>query len=205
MARLFYSQFASAAAPQVENKASQINKVCLFIAHEEDLILVVRHHAKDGSVSIEPAGGKIDPKADGEIETHEEALIREAEQELGITIKPNHMLHIENHPYTHKPVAYYACDHISGTPYNKASDEHLGVIGIPLGNIESYEDLKREALFMAQEIVDETSLGPKLSRSIEFRVPQQAVMAFIEDIMDVPQSSFRKIADENSLNLAKPA
>lgn len=182
-----------------------INKVCLFLVHNGNLILVVRHHAKDNSVSIEPAGGKIDPKENGDLETPDEALVREADQELGVIIKPMHMMSVELHPHTGKPVAYYSCDHVSGTPYNKAHDEHLGILEIPLRNIKSYDDLRTIALDMAQKIVDDARAGEPLSRPIEFRVPERPVMNFIQQFTMEPGAAFVHRDEENFASTPKPA
>lgn len=162
-----------------------INKVCLLLVCNGHLILLVRKHAADNSVSIEPPGGKIDRKLCGEIETPQEALIREAQEELGIRISPGHLMALENHPYTGKPVAYYSCEHVEGNPYNKADGEHLGILALDIQKISSYEDLEAMALAKAQEIT-EVSL-------IEFRVPKEAVMSHIEE----PAMSRRQIAEEN--------
>ncbi len=183
----------------------QVNKVCLFLVHENHLILIVRHHAKDNTVSIEPAGGKIDPKPNGDMETHGEALIREAHQELGVVIRPQYMMAVEMHPHTGKPVAYYSCEHVSGTPYNKAEDEHLGVIKVDIHKIDSYEDLELIALNMAQKIIAESHTGEEIVLPIKFRVPKNPVMNFIQQSREEPGAAFTDIPEENFRQTPKPA
>lgn len=182
-----------------------INKVCLFLAHEGNLVLVVRYHPKDNSVSIEPPGGKVDPKPNGDLETHGEALIREAVQEVGVRIKPLSLLHIEPHPHTKKPVAYYSSEHVAGTPFNMVRDEHLDILEIPLSRLQSYEEIKLMALEMAQTIVDRELEGQKLSRPIEFRVPEVPLMNFAHNFMYEQRSDFGNISAENSALDPKPA
>lgn len=174
----------------------EINKVCLFLVHEYNLIFIVRHHAKDNSVSVEPAGGKIDPKANGDMESHQEALIREGEQELGVIVKPLSLLSVEIHPFTGKSVAYYACEHESGTPYNKAQDEHLGIIKIPISATKDYESLKLMAINRAQKIVNEMRGYEELSRPIDFRVPEKPVMHFLRQFIVTSHPTFQNLPDE---------
>lgn len=58
-------------------------------------------------------GGKLDPG-----ETHNDALIREVKEELGITVQPGEFVASVNHAYSHFRVTLhvYACRHISGKP-----------------------------------------------------------------------------------------
>jgi 8-oxo-dGTP pyrophosphatase MutT (NUDIX family) len=169
-------------------------KVCLFVTHNGCLLFIVRHHQEDNSVSIEPSGGKVDFKRSGGRETHNEALIREAKEELGIVIAPQGLLSVENHPFTHKPVAYYACSHVEGVPFNAADREHIGVIEIPLGAAQAYADLQRLSLEGAQRIVAE-KLSQPLSRPIEFRVPEGAVMNFLQQHVDEPGAAFSRVPE----------
>lgn len=184
------------------------NKVCLFLAHVGNLILVVRYHAKDNSVSIEPPGGKIDPKDDdGTLETPAEALAREGFQEIGVLIAPDpvDLNATERHPYTQKLVGNYYCKHVEGTPWNKAADEHLGIIEIPLNEVKNYDDLVRIALNKAQVIVDECHTGEELSRPIECRVSKKAFMNFHEHFQFEMRSDFTNKTAENSLIPPMPA
>lgn len=182
-----------------------VNKVCLFLAHEGNLILVVRYHEKDNSVSVEPPGGKVDPKPNGNLETHDEALIREAVQEVGVRIKPISLLHIEPHPHTQKPVAYYSSEHVAGEPFNMVRDEHLDILKIPLSSLKNYEEIELMALEMAKAIVDRELAGQKLSRDIEFRVPEAPLMSFARNFMYEPRSDFGKISAEKSPVSPMPA
>ena len=174
-----------------------VNKVCMYLEHQGNLILLVRFHPKDNSVSIEAGGGKIDRKSNGDLETPVEALIREGGEEFGILIKPHHMMTLELHPHTGKPVAYYSCEHVSGTPFNKAKDEHLGILEIPTHKIDTYKDLNLIALDMAEKIVEAAHTGEPLSRPIEFRVPED-IMIYIQQRREEPGAAFTQIPDENS-------
>ncbi len=121
-----------------------IHKVCMFVVHGNDLLCLVREH-KDGTASVEPPGGKIDTKPCGARETPEEALVREAAEELNIQIKPLAFVGVEPHPHTGKPVGYYMCEHVSGEPINNLEDEHLGIVRVPLSNLQGLkEDCARE-------------------------------------------------------------
>lgn len=111
-------------------KVADPYKVCMLVPYQGNLIFVVRQH-KDGRVSVEPPGGKRDPRRYGsEIETPEEALIREGHEELGIEIRPVEILGVEPHPYTGKSVGYYFCEHVKGIPQNIETRQHLQVIGL---------------------------------------------------------------------------
>ncbi len=58
-------------------------------------------------------------------ESHDAALIREAKEELGITLKPGAMVASVDHAYSHFRVTLnvYACAHVSGTPSANAHTE----------------------------------------------------------------------------------
>lgn len=111
-----------------------LHKVCMFVLYENELVCVVREH-KDGTASVEPPGGKIDIKPCGNRETAEEALRREAAEELNIEVRPLGLLGVEAHPHTGKLVGYYMCEHMSGEPVNNLEDEHLGVLRVPLQDL----------------------------------------------------------------------
>lgn len=174
-----------------------VNKVCLFLVHDQCLILIVRYHAKDNSISIEPAGGKIDPRQDGSLETHQEALVREASQELGVEILPRNMIAVEEHPYTRKPVAYYHCDLVSGIPHNRVPDEHLGVIQVPIP--QGFEELKSLAIQQAKEIIRGTPLNKGLSRPIDFRVPETpSVLNYFQQLREESGAPFKDRPDNTA-------
>lgn len=183
------SDFLSVARQSVPQELRQGDKVCLLFTHQGNLVFIVRHH-KDDSVSIEAAGGKIDPKPTGQAETPEEALEREAEQELGVKIRPIQRLCVDLHPKTQKPVGYYSCEVVDGYPYNAADKEHLGIIKVPIHQVENYQCLENVALGAAQEITDLTIPHIQLSRPIEFRVPEKAIMNFIQQLQDEPGAAF---------------
>ena len=188
-----------------ERAEQPVNKVSLFLAHNGNFILVVRHHAKDNSVSIEPPGGKIDPRKNGDLETHEQALKREAYQEIGLLVKPLSWMMDEFHPYTGKPVAHYYCEPVGGMLHNKAFDEHLGVLEIGLSKLMKYEDIKLVALDAAQKIVDQALGNNQLSRPIDFRVSEESFLKFSERFSFEATSDFTNIYAENSPSSPKPA
>ncbi len=134
-------QFESSAVGFPEQ---DIHKVCMFVVHDNDLLCVVREH-KDGTASVESPGGKVDIKPCGTRETVEEALVREAAEELNIQINPVAFIGVEPHPFSGKPVGYYMCEHVSGEPINNLEDEHLGILRIPLTDFDAIKDnLARE-------------------------------------------------------------
>ncbi len=65
-------------------------------------------------------GGKLERG-----ESHEAALIREAKEELGITVQPGALVARVKHAYSHFRVTLnvYACTHVSGTPQAKVHTE----------------------------------------------------------------------------------
>lgn len=186
--------FAAVAAPSPQDVDS-VKKVCFFVEHDGCLILVARRH-KDGSVSVEPPGGKIDPKQCGAMETHGEAIVREGTEELNILLNPKQILAVELHPVTKSPVGYYACEHVSGIPANAAMNEktgqkeHLGVLKIAIDQIQTYEDLELIALDIAEKIVEVTLPRTPLARPIDFRVPEGAVMNYLQQLRQEPGAAF---------------
>jgi len=153
-------------------KVADPHKVCMLVPYEGNLIFVVRQH-KDGRVSVEPPGGKRDPLVYGRrIESPEEALVREAHEELGIKIRPLDRLGVEAHPFTGAPVGYYYCEHVSGVPYNIETRQHLQVIEVSAGRT-SMDDFRRAC-----------SMRRVAGVPVEFRLPENVYESYLKRVGD---------------------
>lgn len=78
-------------------------------------------------------GGKIEPD-----ESPESCLVRELEEELGVTVRPGRILDVVFHRYPEKSVLllFYACELVSGEPRARDCD---AVAWVPVSELPALE------------------------------------------------------------------
>jgi 8-oxo-dGTP pyrophosphatase MutT (NUDIX family) len=89
---------------------------------EDGRLLMVRRRVSEGQLSWQFPAGEVEPG-----ETDENAAVREAHEEAGVTVRATKSLGSRVHPNTGRTIAYVACDPVSGTAY-VADDEELAEV-----------------------------------------------------------------------------
>jgi mutator protein MutT len=89
---------------------------------EEGRLLLVRRRVSEGKLSWQFPAGEVEPG-----ETDEEAAVREAHEETGLTVRAIRSLGSRVHPNTGRTMAYTACDRVSGEAY-VADEEELAEV-----------------------------------------------------------------------------
>ncbi|WP_432976685.1 NUDIX hydrolase [Dactylosporangium sp. CA-233914] len=92
--------------------------VAAAIIVEDGRVLMVRRRESEGQLSWQFPAGKVEPG-----ETDEQAAVREAQEETGLTVRAAKSLGSRIHPITGRAMAYVACDPVSGTAYVADEDE----------------------------------------------------------------------------------
>lgn len=135
--------------------ACQIHKVSGILVVDGKLVLLKRGDKDpDGTdrVWYEPFGGKPDHN----YENPQGLLLREGQEELGITVRVGECLGIARHPkFLSRTVAYFKCECPKGrTPKNMAPDEHLGVVFLSPEDLQALID-RGEDIQLPSGIVEE--------------------------------------------------
>lgn len=119
------------------------------ITHE-GRVLMVRRRVQEGQLSWQFPAGEIE--AD---ETPEQAAVREAHEETGLTVAPVKFLGARIHPKTHRTMSYTACSVVAGTA-RVADEEELAELAwcthaeipryVPYGLFEAVQSYLDKAL-----------------------------------------------------------
>lgn len=75
-------------------------------------VLMVRRRVAEGSLSWQFPAGEVEPG-----ESAEEAAVREAHEETGLTVRADRRLGERVHPATGRTMFYVACSVLKGTAY----------------------------------------------------------------------------------------
>ena len=86
-----------------------MNDVVVGIINKDGKILMIKRVKKEGNLVWAFPGGKVE-----NLETKEEACIREVYEETGINVKINKILGERVHPNTNTNLTYFLCDYLSG-------------------------------------------------------------------------------------------
>jgi 8-oxo-dGTP diphosphatase len=105
-------------------------RVSMAIVTDADRVLMIRRRVAEGELSWAFPGGGVEPG-----ESVEEAAVREAKEETGLTVEAVQMLGQRVHPQTHRPVAYVACRLLGGTASVEDADELAEVEWVGLTDI----------------------------------------------------------------------
>ena len=95
-----------------------MQKVTAAVIERDGTVLIGRRKKTDRFGGVwEFPGGKI--RAD---ETHRRALIREIQEELGVSVRVGECIATVNHAYSHFRVTLnvYRCEHVGGSPQPKS-------------------------------------------------------------------------------------
>ncbi|MFD8919427.1 NUDIX hydrolase [Streptomyces sp. NPDC059569] len=98
-----------------------------------DRVLMVRRRVKEGELMWQFPAGAIEAG-----ESAEEAAVREAEEETGLTVKAVRLLGERVHPKTGRLMSYTACDPASGEAHVADDDELDAVAWVTHGEIPEY-------------------------------------------------------------------
>lgn len=98
---------------------------CAVIRDRKRLLIAQRNPGAHLGGYWEFPGGKLKPG-----ETHQQCLVREADEELGICISPVELLAEAKHPYPDKDVYlyFYLCDYLYGTPVKHACHDFKWIV-----------------------------------------------------------------------------
>lgn len=75
-------------------------------------LLLLRRAVAEGALSWQLPAGKLEPG-----ESAEQAAVREAYEETGLTVQVTMRLGERVHPLTQRPMSYWACHLVSGTAH----------------------------------------------------------------------------------------
>lgn len=133
----------------------RVHKVSGILVVDGKLVLLNRRDKDpDGTdrVWYEPFGGKPDYN----YENPQGLLLREGQEELGITVRVGECLGIAQHPkFRNRTVAYFKCECPKGrTPKNMAPDEHLDVVFLSPEDLQALID-QGEDIQLPSGIVEE--------------------------------------------------
>lgn len=93
--------------------------IVMGIIKNNDYVLIVKRKVKEGTLSWQFPGGKVENG-----ETEQDAVIREVKEETNLKISVSHKIGDRIHPITKKYISYWLCDYISGEIF--VDDEDIG-------------------------------------------------------------------------------
>jgi 8-oxo-dGTP diphosphatase len=102
-------------SPQDESERTPI-AAAVIIANGE--VLMVRRRVEEGELSWQFPAGKVEPGESGD-----DAAVREAQEETGLTVREMSRLGSRVHPATGRIMVYVACEVVDGTAYVAAEGE----------------------------------------------------------------------------------
>lgn len=85
-------------------------------------VLLVRRRVKEGQLSWQFPAGQVEPGESGD-----QAAVREAKEETGVTVRAVSELGARVHPNTGRTMLYVACDFVEGAAY-VADEEELAEV-----------------------------------------------------------------------------
>ena len=84
-------------------------EVTIGVVTDNSKVLIVKRKKGEGNLIWQFPGGTVEPN-----ETDEEAVVREVKEETGCNISIVKLIGERIHPYTRKPMSYWACKYESG-------------------------------------------------------------------------------------------
>jgi 8-oxo-dGTP diphosphatase len=100
---------------------------------QDGRLLLARRREQEGTVLWALPGGAVEAG-----ESAEQAAVREALEETGLTVEARRFLGERVHPATKRHMAYVACDVIAGTARIGDPEEHDAVEWVPIGELGEY-------------------------------------------------------------------
>jgi 8-oxo-dGTP diphosphatase len=94
----------------VTDPTSERPTIAAAVIVKDGLVLMVRRRVAEGNLSWQFPAGEVEPG-----ESEEDAAVREAEEETGITVRAAIRLGDRVHPATGRRMVYVACDAITGS------------------------------------------------------------------------------------------
>jgi 8-oxo-dGTP diphosphatase len=102
-------------SPAVEGARTPIAAAVIINDGE---VLMVRRRVDDGELSWQFPAGKVEPGESGD-----DAAVREAREETGVTVRSASRLGSRVHPITRRTMLYVACELVGGTAHVAAENE----------------------------------------------------------------------------------
>lgn len=118
--------------PATEEPSSETSIAAAIIV-DRDSVLLVRRQVAEGSLSWQFPSGKVEPT-----ETSGDAAVREAREEVDLTVEAVEVLGRRTHPVTGREMVYVAC-HVQDGAANLMDREELSeLIWCPCAEVENY-------------------------------------------------------------------
>jgi 8-oxo-dGTP diphosphatase len=116
-----------------QSPAAERAPIAASIIVSDGRVLMVRRRVKEGELSWQFPAGEVEAG-----ESPDDAAVREAWEETGLTVRATKGLGERIHPATGRTMVYVACDVVAGTPYVGDEEELAEVAWCDRATLTSY-------------------------------------------------------------------
>jgi mutator protein MutT len=116
-----------------QQPAAERVPIAASIIVSDGRVLMVRRRVKEGELSWQFPAGEVEAG-----ESPDDAAVREAQEETGLTVRATKRLGERIHPATGRVMVYVVCDVVAGTPYVGDEEELAEVAWCDRATLTSY-------------------------------------------------------------------
>lgn len=116
-----------------QQNAQERPGIAAAIVVSDGRVLMVRRRVSEGQLSWQFPAGKVEPS-----EAHEDAAVRETQEETGLTVSAVQLLGERVHPKTGRLMSYTACEVVGGTAHVADAEELAELAWVAHGEIPQY-------------------------------------------------------------------